>query len=147
MLAYLAIGGAVVPRLRGLEGGKLQDDHALNLRSFDHLVTTIGGRDRDRVAAQGVANLLRVGFKLRRVGILVAEVPQYVARDVRATPGLATVCEARGAFRRVARSGRLRTTALPEGWLAVEAAGRLPEPDTSWMDEPWSRTRFMGWLG
>jgi hypothetical protein len=37
--------------------------------------------------------------------------------------------------------------ALPEGWLSMEAAGRLPEPDTSWMDKPWSRERFTDWMG
>ena len=50
-------------------------------------------------------------------------------------------------LRQLARSGRLRTMALPRGWLTVEAAGRLPEPDTSWMDEPWPRTRFTDWMG
>ena len=47
MGADLAVGWAVVPRLRRLEGGKLQDDDALNLRAFDHLVTTVGGEHRD----------------------------------------------------------------------------------------------------
>ena len=63
MLAYLTIGGAVVPRLRRFEGGKFQDNHALDLRSFDHLLATVGGEHLDRVPAQGVANLLRIGLK------------------------------------------------------------------------------------
>ena len=75
------------------------------------------------------------------------DVLQYVARDARATLELATACEALGALRWVARSGKLRTMALPEGWLTVEAALELPLPDTSWMDEPWSRERFTGWMG
>ena len=29
--------------------------------------------------------------------------------------------------------------------LSVELAKQLPEPDTSWMDEPWPRERFTGW--
>jgi hypothetical protein len=37
--------------------------------------------------------------------------------------------------------------ALPGGWLTVEAAGKLPLPDTSWMDEPWAREKFTGWMG
>jgi len=45
-----------------------------------------------------------------------------------------------------ARSGKLRSMALPKGWLTVEAALGLPFPDTSWMSEPWPRTRFTGWL-
>ena len=36
---------------------------------------------------------------------------------------------------------------LPNGWLEVEQALRLPEPDTSWMDEPWSRATFTAWMG
>ena len=47
---------------------------------------------------------------------------RYVAQDVRTTLELATVCESCGVFRWVARSGRLRTMPLPEGWLAVEEA-------------------------
>ena len=56
-------------------------------------------------------------------------------------------CEACGAFRWVARSGKLRSMTLPERWLTAEAAGRLPEADTSWMDDPWSRERFTAWMG
>ena len=36
---------------------------------------------------------------------------------------------------------------LREGWLTVEEALRLPLPDTSWMDEPWPREKFTGWMG
>jgi hypothetical protein len=75
------------------------------------------------------------------------EVLCYVAQDVRTTLELATACEACGALHWVARSGKVRRMKLPDGWLTVEAAGRLPEPDTSWMDEPWPRERFTGWMG
>jgi hypothetical protein len=74
------------------------------------------------------------------------EVLQYVAQDVRTTLELARACEGCGELRWVARSGRLRTMLLPEGWLAVEEARLLPVPDTSWMDEPWPRERFTGWM-
>jgi len=73
------------------------------------------------------------------------EVLRYVGQDVRTTLALARVCESRGELRWVARSGRLRTMPLPEGWLAVREALGLPLPDTSWMDEPWPRERFTGW--
>jgi hypothetical protein len=56
-------------------------------------------------------------------------------------------CDACGTFRWVARSGKLQSMTLPERWLTVEAAGRLPEADTSWMDDPWSRERFTAWMG
>ncbi len=72
---------------------------------------------------------------------------RYVAQDVKTTMELATACEACGAFRWVARSGKVRSMALPRGWLAVEQALELPLPDVSWMDDPWPRTRFTGWMG
>ena len=72
------------------------------------------------------------------------EVLQYVGQDVRTTLELATACEA---FRRIARNGRVRGLDLPRGWLMVSKALELPLPDTSWMDEPWPRERFTGWMG
>lgn len=74
------------------------------------------------------------------------EVLCYVAQDVRTTMELARVCETRGELRWVARSGKVRSMALPQGWLTVSEAGKLPLPDTSWMDEPWPRTKFTGWM-
>ena len=46
----------------------------------------------------------------------------------------------------VARSGWLRRMALGAGWLTVREALELPLPCTSWMDEPWSREEFTGWM-
>ena len=74
------------------------------------------------------------------------EVLGYVAQDMRITLGLATACESCRTFRWVSRNGKVRQMELPEGWLSVEAAENLPLPDTSWMDAPWSRERFTGWL-
>ena len=65
------------------------------------------------------------------------EVLGYVAQDVRIALGLATACEACGGFRWIARSGKL---------LSMASAEKLPQPDTSWMDEPWWRTKFTGWM-
>ena len=67
MLADLAIRRAVVPRLCLIEGGKLQDDDAFHVRAFEHLVTAVRGQYCDRLTGQGVADLLRVGLKLRWV--------------------------------------------------------------------------------
>jgi hypothetical protein len=75
------------------------------------------------------------------------EVLKYVVQDVRTTMELATTCEARGALRWVARSGKVRSLRLSRGWLTVEEAGKLPLPDTSWMDGPWPQERFNGWMG
>ena len=47
----------------------------------------------------------------------------------------------------VARSGKVRQMELPRGWLTVGEALELPLPDTSWMDEPWPREKFTGWMG
>jgi hypothetical protein len=35
---------------------------------------------------------------------------------------------------------------LPKGWVKVEEALNLPLPDTSWMSNPWPRSKFSGWL-
>jgi len=74
------------------------------------------------------------------------EVLQYVAQDVRTTAQVATACEALGKFRWIARSGKLRSMALPGGWLTVDQAEQLPVPDTSWMADPWSRASFTAWM-
>ena len=75
------------------------------------------------------------------------DVLRYVAQDVQTTLEVATACESLGALRWIARSGKLRTMRLLEGWLTVEKALGLPVPNTSWMDEPWPRERFTGWMG
>ena len=74
------------------------------------------------------------------------EVLNYVAQDVRATAELATACEACGVMRWISRRGRLRSMPLPGGWLTVDQAEQLPEPDTSWMADPWSRASFTAWM-
>jgi len=75
------------------------------------------------------------------------KVLDYVGQDVRTTLDLALKCESLGVLRWVARSGRLRCMALGEGSLTVREALELLLPDTSWMDSPWPRERFTGWLG
>lgn len=75
------------------------------------------------------------------------EVLRYVAQDVRTTMELAQICERCGVLRWIARSGKVRSMALPEGWMTVEKALGLPLPDTSWMSDPWPRERFTGWMG
>ena len=75
-----------------------------------------------------------------------AEVLKYVAQDVRTAIGIATESERRGAFAWVTSRGRRSSMPLPAGWLNVHAAQRLPLPDTSWMDDPWPREKFTGWL-
>jgi hypothetical protein len=75
------------------------------------------------------------------------ELLRYVAQDTKTTLDLATACEACGDLRWVSRSGMTRSMPLPRKWLAVSAALEPPLPDTSWMESPWSRERFAGWMG
>ena len=75
-----------------------------------------------------------------------ADVLSYVAQDVRTAIGIVAESERRGAFAWVTSRGRRSSMPLPAGWLNVQAAQRLPLPDTSWMDDPWPRERFTGWL-
>jgi len=74
------------------------------------------------------------------------KVLSYVAQDVRTTLELAEACNKHRRLRWFTRRGALREVALPDGWLSVRDASRLPEPDTSWMSNPWPRSKFTGWL-
>ena len=65
---------------------------------------------------------------------------------VRTTLEVALTCERCGKFRWIAKSGKLRSMMLPDGWLTVNEAAQLPVPNTFWMKEPWSRADFTGWL-
>jgi hypothetical protein len=74
------------------------------------------------------------------------EVLDYVSQDVRCTLDLALACEREKQLRWVNQKGKTSDHALRSGWLTVEKALQKPEPDTSWMDKPMSRSRFTGWL-
>ena len=74
------------------------------------------------------------------------EVLEYVAQDVRITLELAKTCETCRRFRWVTRGGSRREMPLPRGWRSVSLATRLPEPDTKWMGNQWSRKTFTAWL-
>ncbi len=75
------------------------------------------------------------------------EVLRYVAQDVRTTMEVALKCETAAALHWISQRGKLRTMKLVDGWLTVEKALQLPLPYTGWMDEPWKREEFVGWLG
>jgi RNase_H superfamily len=74
------------------------------------------------------------------------EVLDYVAQDVSTTLNLARLCEQRRALRWITRKGSPSACPLPQGWLSVNDALRLPAPDTSWMDKPMARSGFTAWL-
>lgn len=75
-----------------------------------------------------------------------ATVLDYVAEDVRIAHQIATACEAVKEFRWITARGKLATMPLSGGWLTVREAMELPAPDTSWMDDPIPRERFVEWL-
>ena len=74
------------------------------------------------------------------------EVLEYVAQDVRTTLELAQVVEKRCNLKWTSNRGNPQSLPLPESWLTVKQAMALPEPDTSWMSNPWSRSKFTSWV-
>ena len=75
-----------------------------------------------------------------------AVVLDYVAQDVRTTYDLAIKVEREKELRWKSERGLGQTIPLPGGWLSVSQALKLPEPDTSWMRQPWPRSKFVGWI-
>lgn len=71
-------------------------------------------------------------------------VANYCRDDAELTRAVAAA--ATRELRWTSRSGRPNNLRLTDGWLTVEKAMRLREPDTSWMDDPISRNMFQGWL-
>lgn len=69
----------------------------------------------------------------------------YVAGDVEQLLELARLVEERHGLRWITRRGTLASVAI-DRWLTVREALELPEPDVSWMDDPWSRLKFLAWL-
>ena len=73
-------------------------------------------------------------------------VTDYVAQDVHVTLAVALESERRQSFAWTTRKGTISKMPLSRGWLTVDAAARLPLPDTSWMSDPSSRRDFMVWI-
>ncbi len=71
----------------------------------------------------------------------------YVAQDCKLTLGVAGASEEAKRISWITRRGSTSSFDIPDGWLTVEDALTLPLPDTSWMDDPWPRSKFTGWLG
>lgn len=74
------------------------------------------------------------------------KVLDYVAQDCRLTLDIAERSEENGRISWITQRGRQSYFELPSGWLTVEEASKLPLPDTSWMDNPWPRSKFTNWL-
>ena len=69
----------------------------------------------------------------------------YCVQDVRATLALLLATEDRGGVQWTSKSGKTVTCDF-DRWLTVTQALSLPEPDNSWMKEPWKRDKFTGWM-
>ena len=70
----------------------------------------------------------------------------YVAQDCRLTLDVAEASEKTKRISWITGRGTTSHFELPGGWLTVEEASKLPLPDTSWMDNPWPRSKFTSWL-
>ena len=72
---------------------------------------------------------------------------QYVGQDSMATHAVYEGVMAMGSLPWISRSGRHNVWQLPQGKsLTVQSVMAWPEPDTSWMNNPWPRSKFVGWL-
>lgn len=74
------------------------------------------------------------------------EVVEQTAQDARTTIKLARSCQERAMLSWITAKGARRRMPFPHGLLAVQDAMWLPEPDTSWMDNPIPRSEFYHWL-
>ena len=74
------------------------------------------------------------------------EVLNYLVQDVRTTVDVATACEQRAAMLWTSRAGNPQGVDLPSGWLSIQEALQLPEPDTSWMTNHPTRNDFLAWM-
>ena len=59
---------------------------------------------------------------------------------------IAEAAEKRRRFEWITRKGTKSGMPLPNGWLTVSEAMKLPEPDTSWMSNPMKRRDFIAWF-
>ena len=72
------------------------------------------------------------------------EVLDYCAADAARTLQLAVAADG-GTLRWRSSKGAPQSLSIANGWLTVEQCLALPEPDTSWMDQPLRRSDLVGW--
>jgi hypothetical protein len=95
------------------------------------------GKSHD-VGGANAANFWREGRQ--------RDVLEYVHQDVVTTLGVALAVDKTRMLSWNSNRGLDQFLPFPDGWLTVIEAQRLPEPDTSWMDNPWKRSKFTGWI-
>ena len=74
------------------------------------------------------------------------EVLDYVRGDVGTILDLATAIDRQRTLRWMSSRGKPQSLTFPSGWLTVQEAIQLPLPDTSWMSNPWPRSKFTKWM-
>ena len=72
------------------------------------------------------------------------EVLDYCAADAARTLQLAVAAQGER-LRWTSGKGTPQSLSLAGGWLTVEQCLQLPEPDTSWMDQPLRRSDLLAW--
>lgn len=74
------------------------------------------------------------------------KVLDYVRSDARQTLQVYQLAQVSGQveIKWTARSGRPNTWTAPK-WMTVAEAMELPEPNVSWMSDPWPRSKFYEW--
>jgi len=73
------------------------------------------------------------------------QVLEYVAQDVRTTMDVAKSVARCKRISWTSNRGYSQQVFLPQGWLRVTQAMKLPHPDNSWMSNPMSRNDFLQW--
>lgn len=74
------------------------------------------------------------------------KVLDYLSQDVQITLELAKAVEYLGFLRWRSNSGKWVRQPIAH-WQTVLECLEIPQPDTSWMTDPWPRSKFTGWLG
>jgi hypothetical protein len=117
-----------------------------------HALCALGHRISLQKAAEGM------GLAGKKAGVSGAEAPamwaagrhqevlDYCQQDVRVTLQLAEACERAHQLAWITQRGSRKHMPLFQGWLTVREAAALPLPDTSWMSDPPSRDRYLGWI-
>lgn len=141
-------------RVLATESGLFADCGYLALQHVDlffYLFCALGYAPGLNRLAQGM------GLPGKTVGMDGAKAPElwrqgqrqavldYCVQDVRTTLDLVQASiNARGVTW-VSKSGKRVGLSFAQ-WLTVQEAMALPEPDNTWMEKPWSRSKFIGWL-
>jgi hypothetical protein len=137
------------------ESGRFVDCKQLALSHVDIMFNVFCGKGFG-IGLSAAANALGLGKPADVDGSIAPQLWQdgehqrvldYVGQDCKITLEVAVTSEKQRVFRWVTKRGTISTFDIPSGWLSVKESMELPLPDTSWMDNPWPRSKFTAWLG